>query len=108
VDKRHYHVYVVLLEKKVREFKKVQELNPDGKPDMPCVYVGMTGLDPVERFRNHKAGYKSSGWVEKYGICLLPKLYEHLNPMEWKDAVEMEKKLAEDLRSLGYTVLGGH
>jgi hypothetical protein len=36
----------------------------------------------------------------------MPELYEHLNPMPFEAAVQME--LAEDLRAAGYTVTGGH
>ena len=37
----------------------------------------------------------------------MPELYEHLNPMPYEAAIEMEKDLAEDLRWAGYTVIGG-
>ncbi len=74
----------------------------------PCVYVGMTGLAPEERFTNHKQGIKSSSLVKRYGLRLLPELYAHLNPMPYDAAVQMEKDLTEDLRRAGYTVVGGH
>ena len=72
------------------------------------VYVGMTGLAPEERFANHKKGYKASRIVTKYGLRLLPELYEVFNPMPFDVAVAMEAELAEDLRRQGYTVAGGH
>jgi hypothetical protein len=68
----------------------------------------MTGLSPEERFVNHKAGIKAASIVKRYGIDLLPELYEHLNPMPFGAAVQMEMDLAEDLRRAGYTVTGGH
>ena len=37
----------------------------------------------------------------------MPELYEQLNPMQYEAAAQMEKELAEDLRSEGYTVTGG-
>ncbi len=37
-----------------------------------------------------------------------PELYEHLNPMPFEAAIQMELELAEDLRAAGYTVTGGH
>jgi hypothetical protein len=46
--------------------------------------------------------------VKRYGIKLLPEFYEHLNPMPFDAAAQMEKDLAEDLRLAGYTVCGGH
>ncbi|HOY58091.1 MAG TPA: hypothetical protein PK640_08125, partial [Verrucomicrobiota bacterium] len=73
-----------------------------------CVYVGMSGLTPEERFANHKRGIKAAGVVERYGLRLLPELYAHLNPMPYEAAVQMEKDLAEDLRREGYSVTGGH
>jgi len=60
------------------------------------------------RFENHKAGYKASSVAEKYGLRLLPELYEHLNPMPYDAALQMEADLAADLRAAGYTVTGGH
>jgi len=45
--------------------------------------------------------------VRKYGLKLMPELYEHLNPMPFEAALQMEKELAEELRSEGYTVTGG-
>jgi hypothetical protein len=38
----------------------------------------------------------------------MPELYEHLNPMPYDAALQMEMDLAEDLRREGYTVTGGH
>jgi hypothetical protein len=67
----------------------------------------MTGLPVEHRFENHKNGYKSAWTVKKYGIRLMPELYEHLNPMPFEAATQMEKDLTEDLRAQGYTVTGG-
>jgi hypothetical protein len=39
---------------------------------------------------------------------LLPELYEHLNPMPFEAAAQMEMDLAQDLRRAGYTITGGH
>ena len=91
----HHHVYVVFLR------------NPkgDGKAGY---YVGMTGLTPEARLANHKAGIKAAGVVRKYGVRLVPTLYEHLNPMPYQDAVRMEIELADSLRKRGFRVFGGH
>jgi predicted GIY-YIG superfamily endonuclease len=91
----HHHVYVVYLR------------NPRGD-GRAGYYVGMTGLTPEERFENHKKGQKSAGIVRRCGERLVPKLYEHLNPMTFEDAVKMEGQLAEQLRARGYLVYGGH
>jgi predicted GIY-YIG superfamily endonuclease len=71
-------------------------------------YVGMTGLTPDERFANHKKGIKAAGVVKRFGERLVPKLYAHLNPMTYAQALEMEQQLAEELRAAGYVVFGGH
>jgi len=107
-SKDHHNVYVVLLDKAVGKLRKVRLLNPDRDPKKPCVYVGMTGLTPEERFANHKQGIKASLFVKRYGLRLLPELYAHLNPMPYEAAAQMEKDLTEDLRRAGYTVVGGH
>jgi len=104
----HHNVYVVLLDPAVGRIRKVKTENPNRNPKKPCVYVGMTGLTPTERFANHKAGIKAASVVKRYGLCLLPKLYQHLNPMPYDAAARMEVDLAEDLRRAGYTVTGGH
>jgi hypothetical protein len=83
-------------------------MNPDRNPSKPCVYVGMTGLKPQKRLTNHLNGVKSAWVVQRYGIRLLPELYEWLNPMPFTAAVQMEQDLALDLRRQGYTVMGGH
>ena len=71
-------------------------------------YVGMTGLAPEERFQNHKNGIKAARVVRKFGVRLVPRLYAHLNPMTYKQAVRMEVTLADSLRKRGYMVFGGH
>lgn len=104
----HHNVYVVLLDPAVARLRKVRAENPKRDPAKTCVYVGLTGLSPEERFANHKAGLKSAWAVHRYGIRLLPELYQHLNPMPFDAAVKMEVDLAEDLRRAGHTVTGGH
>lgn len=104
----HHSVYVVLLDSKVGRIRKVRAANPSSDPKKPCVYVGMTGLEPAQRFANHKAGIKAAFVVKRFGIRLLPELYAHLNPMPYDAALQMEKDLAEDLRRSGYTVTGGY
>jgi len=103
----HHNVYVILLDEAVAAHPSVLRLNPHRDPSKPCVYVGMTGLPVEHRFENHKHGYKSAWTVKKYGIRLMPELFEHLNPMPYDAAAQMEKDLTEDLRAQGYTVTGG-
>ena len=103
----HHHVYVVLLDPKAAKDRKILKANPCRDKTKPCVYVGMTGLTPEERFQNHKSGTKAARVVQKFGVRLLPELYECFNPMPFEAAAEMERDLAEELRSKGYTVAGG-
>jgi hypothetical protein len=103
----HHNVYVVLLAPDVAKHPSVLRINPRRAAAKPCVYVGMTGLPVEHRFENHKHGYKSAWSVKKYGVRLLPELFEHLNPMPYEAAAQMEKDLTEELRSAGYTVTGG-
>ena len=105
---QHHSVYVVLLDPAVGKNRKVRAANAKRDPKKPCVYVGMTGLSPAERFANHQAGIKSAWVVKRYGLRLLPELYAHLNPMPFDAAVQMEMDLADDLRRAGHTVTGGH
>ena len=103
----HHNVYVVLLSKAALKDLSILRRNPARGRSKPAVYVGMTGLPVDHRFENHKNGYKSARLVRKYGVRLLPELFEHLNPMPYEHAVQMEKDLADDLRAQGYAVCGG-
>ena len=104
----HHNVYVVLLAPEAARSRELRSQKHQRDPGKPCVYVGMTGLSPDERFANHKSGVKAAGIVKKHGVRLLPELYEIFNPMPFDVAVSMEQELAEDLRKQGFAVAGGH
>ena len=55
-SRHRHHVYVVLLGDRVWNEPSFRRANPDHDPTRPCVYVGMTGLDPDLRFDRHRAG----------------------------------------------------
>jgi hypothetical protein len=74
----HHSVYVIRLDPAVLQHSSILRLNPNRDSAKPCVYVGMTGLAVEDRFQNHKQGQKSAWVVKKYGICLIPELYEYL------------------------------
>ena len=109
-----YKVYVVELSKRVfTEDTKFRNANPQFNGVLQCLYVGMTSKTPAERFRQHKTGYinkkghkLSANIVQKYGSYLRPSLYDHLNltAMTRQQALDMEEKLALDLRRKGYAV----
>ena len=100
----HHHVYVVELHPDVLQEAKFRRCNPGYVAGRPCVYVGMTGLDPDVRFDRHKAGIQANPYVLKYGLRLLPDLYEGFNPMTYDDAVAREVEIGIDLRSAGMGV----
>ncbi len=102
--RHHYHVYVIELSKDVLQQGKFSKCNPDYVPGKPCVYVGMTGLDPDVRFDKHKAGIQSNRYVYLYGVRLLPDLYEAYNPMSYDTARETEVEVGIALREAGFGV----
>lgn len=114
MPKVRYQVYVIEMSKRVfTEDSRFRAANPQFNGVLECLYVGMTSKAPAERLRQHKTGYinkkgqkLSANIAHKYGIYLRPSLYEHinLNPMTRQEALNMEEKLAWDLRKQGYAV----
>ncbi len=102
--RNHHNVYVIELSKDVLYEGKFKKCNPGYIAGKPCVYVGMTGLDPDLRFDKHKAGIQSNRYVKQYGLRLLPDLYEGFNPMPYGDACDTEIEIGIDLRSAGFGV----
>jgi hypothetical protein len=90
------HVYIVLL-------KGVANKKPGY-----ALYVGKTIRKPEVRFQQHKNGDKASKYVKRYGIRLLPELFEHLNPMSGTEATELEVSIAEALKKARIPTYGGH
>jgi len=91
-----HSVYVILLH--------------DGRRQQPWgLYIGQTSRDPDWRFDQHKSGYKASSPARRFGVCLLPELYEHLNPMQQWESLEVEAALADIFREVGILwIEGGH
>ena len=100
----HYRVYVVELSKDVLLEAKFRKANPGYVAGKPCLYVGMTGLDPDVRFDKHKAGIQANRFVRDYGLRLLPELYELYGQLSYDDAQALEVELAIDFREAGYGV----
>ena len=101
----HHIVYVIELDDLVLNEASFVAENMDHDPNLPCVYVGQTGLTAKQGFKNHKSGYKSSKYAHRYGIRLLPHLYEHIPAMTFDESKSAESQLAEELREEGYAVL---
>ena len=97
------NLYVVELNPKVFDWeRRFFEANLHWIPGSSCVYVGMTGLTPEERFRAHQRGEHAARIVQKYGRRLLPDLlYQHFNPMPYELAQQMEPELASNSAALG-------
>ena len=102
-----HNVYVVELDPRVLNRARFRRVNLDRDILKPCVYVGMTGLEPEERLAKHKAGVRANAFVQHYGVRLLPKLYAYANPMPYEAAREMEVELAIALRAQGFAVWQG-
>jgi len=109
-------VYVVELSRKVyTDNAKFRVANPQYNGVLECLYVGMTSKTPQERFEQHKSGYRTkkgrkvySNIVRKYGMYLRPSLYEHIGQISGRvPALEMEEKLALELRRKRYAVWYG-
>lgn len=91
-----HFVYIVLLEDRRRACRW-------------GLYVGETSRDPDFRFDQHKAGYKASRFVTRFGVRLLPALTAHLTPLLRWEALDLEAALAEELLRAGVPwVAGGH
>jgi predicted GIY-YIG superfamily endonuclease len=103
-SRRHYHVYVIELSKDVLYEGRFKRCNPGYVSGKPCVYVGMTGIDPDVRFDKHKAGIQSNRYVKEFGLRLLPDLYEAFNPMSYDEACAKEVEVGIDLREAGFGV----
>jgi hypothetical protein len=99
-----HHVYVIELSREVLKHPKFRRANPHHDPAKPCLYVGMTGLDPETRFDRHRYGVKDNPYVHRYGLRLRPDLYAGLNPLPYVTAQRMERVLAGELRADGYAV----
>jgi hypothetical protein len=97
-----HHLYIVLLS------------GLRGKKPGYGLYVGETSKPPETRFKEHTEGKRNrkgplySRVVYRHCECLLPSLYNHLNPLSRAEAKVLEGKIAEALRLEGIPTYGGH
>ena len=68
------------------------------------VYVGMTGLHPVQRYLQHITGYKASSAAKRFATALI--YFE--SGMDSSEALEREKSLYQEYVNKGYQAYGGH
>lgn len=105
MSKHHHYVYVIKLDPQVLTKPAFVKANPNYKDGQPCVYVGMTGLDPDTRFDKHKSGIKANKYAKEFGERLMPELVDDLKqPMSFEDAKYLEVDTALRLRELGFAV----
>ncbi|NND72635.1 MAG: GIY-YIG nuclease family protein [Rhodothermales bacterium] len=100
-----YSVYVIELDKAVRQVSRFRKANPDSSPLKPSFYVGCTARTPEVRFEQHLNGYKGNSYVKRFGKRLRPDLYQKYNPIKTRaDAEELEEYVALRLRAEGHGV----
>ena len=102
---KSYYVYVIELDPGVADLPKFRAKNPKYIKGNGCVYVGQSFRKPKIRFEQHKEGYKSNKYAQQFGIKLRPDIFKKYNPIPTrKDAEEIEKMLAKELRKRGLGV----
>ena len=76
--------------------------NPKHVPGSPCYYVGMTSLNPEERFLQHHHGTKNVSMIcHKYCRKLRMDLVPNRKPTRRTWAMRLEKRVAKELRRQG-------
>jgi hypothetical protein len=100
----HHSVYVVELDPAAGEDREFRAANPDRIAGGLCLYVGLTGLSPQKRFRNHLRGHKAARIVRRHGLRLLPLYYRQYNPVPWEVGAVLEPWLAARLRERRFGV----
>ena len=103
-ETRTHNIYVIELDPAVLGEEKFVKANPNHKAGKACLYVGMTGRTPDERFKQHLAGYRAARYVKRYGKYLRRRMFERENPMTYKKAQRREREKARELREKGYAV----
>lgn len=98
-------VYAILLSELSRSDLWAVERRRGGN-SMPCIYVGQTAHSPEERFEKHKSHVHSSYVVRRYGLALLPEIYNFYHSLSRAKAMETENALIMALSQIGCTVYG--
>jgi hypothetical protein len=89
-----YSVYVVLLHDYVGTLPQMRRRNPKRNLFKPFVYVGLTPLRVHRRFDFRKGTPEHEWRVHKFGVRLMPELYDSSHPMTCKQALQTAKELA--------------
>ncbi len=99
----HHSVYAIELDRAAWKNRAFRERNPGGSAG-GCLYIGVTGLTPEERFERHRAGTQSARLVHAHGVRLRLDLVEGFSRLPYRIAAEMEPRLAAWLRAQGFAV----
>jgi hypothetical protein len=99
-----HSVYAIELDPSVwKKHRAFRDRNPGGAAG-GCLYIGVTGLTPEERFERHRAGTQSGRFVRTHGLRLRLDLVEGFSRLPYRIAARMEPKLAAWLRAQGFAV----
>ncbi len=98
-----HSVYAIELDRAVWKNRAFRERNPGGAA-AGCLYIGVTGLTPEERFARHRAGIQSARLVHVHGVRLRLDFVEGFSRLPYRVAVDMEPRLAAWLRAQGFAV----
>jgi predicted GIY-YIG superfamily endonuclease len=99
----HHSVYAIELDRNVWKKRAFRQRNPGGAAS-GCLYIGVTGLKPEERFERHCAGTQSGRFVRAHGVRLRLDLVEGFSRLPYRIAACMEPRLAAWLRAQGFAV----
>jgi hypothetical protein len=102
-QRRGRNLYVITLDPEVLWIREFRQENPGYIEGMPCVYVGMTVHEPGDRFEQHRLGYRSSRYPQRYGIELAQELLEGFDGEGLNEEMR-EAALADWLRQQGIAV----
>ncbi len=97
-------VYAIRLDPSVLDDRRFREANPQYVEGRDCLYVGMTGRTPDERFERHKRGYKACRYARDFGVELLPAEQVCIKPRTYLEAQRMERRKARQFRNKGCAV----
>jgi hypothetical protein len=98
-----HSVYAIELDPAVWKHPAFRARNPGGAVG-GCLYIGVTGLTPEERFERHRSGTQSGRFVQAHGLRLRLDLVEGFSRLPYRIAACMEAKLAAWLRAQGFAV----
>jgi predicted GIY-YIG superfamily endonuclease len=98
-----HSIYAIELDPDVWKNRTFRARNPGGATG-GCLYIGVTGLTPEERFERHRSGTQSGRFVQTHGLRLRLDLVEGFSRLPYRIAARMEPKLAAWLRAQGFAV----